>query len=215
MCFHSKQSKSAQKVEKRFDASILNHNHFLQSENINGFQFLKTPIITNSNRDVIQNYNWGLIPSWAKDTEIRKFTLNARVETITEKPSFKNNINKRCLVIADGFYEWKWLNKSGTKKEKFLITKPNNELYAYGGIYSEWEDQNTGEIINSYSLVTTAANELMSKIHNIKKRMPVILNKEDESDWLDGREIKDFSLPYQTELIATSLSDAPSLFFNN
>ena len=163
-------------------------------------------------RELIQNYNWGLIPSWSKDTEIRKFTLNARIETITEKPSYKNNTNKRCLVIADGFYEWKWLNKSGTKKEKYLITKPKNELYAYGGIYSEWTDQDTGEVINSYSLVTTAANKLMSEIHNIKKRMPIILKQGDESDWLDGREIQDFALPYQTDLIATSLSNTPTLF---
>lgn len=212
MCFHSKQSKSAQKVAKRFNAAVENTNDFLQSDNINGFEFIKTPIITDEKRDVIQNYNWGLIPSWSKDVEIRKFTLNARIETITEKPSFKNNINKRCLVIADGFYEWKWLNKSGSKKEKYLITKPDNELYTYGGIYSEWTNQETGEIINSYSLVTTAANELMSEIHNIKKRMPIILKQEDENDWLDGRELNYFALPYQVDLIATSLSNTPTLF---
>lgn len=212
MCFHSKQSKSAQKVEKRFNASIENTNDFLQSDNINGFEFIKTPIITDEKRDIIQNYNWGLIPIWSKDLEIRKFTLNARIETITEKPSFKNNINKRCLVIADGFYEWKWLNKSGSKKEKYLISKPYNELYTYGGIYSEWMNQETGEVINSYSLVTTAANELMSEIHNIKKRMPIILKQEDENDWLDGREIQNFALPYQVDLIATSLSNTPTLF---
>ena len=212
MCFHSKQSKSAQEVQKRFKSTVVSLDDFLQTDAINGFQHWKTPVITDDKRELIQNYSWGLIPSWSKDTEIQKFTLNARIETITEKPSYKNNVNKRCLVIADGFYEWKWLNKSGSKKEKFLITKPNNELYAYGGIYSEWTHQDTGEIINSYSLVTTEANELMREIHNIKKRMPIILNKEDESDWLDGGNIQDFALPYQTELIATSLSDTPSLF---
>lgn len=212
MCFHSKQSKSAQKVVKRFNASVETTNDFLQSDNINGFQFLKTPVITNDKRELIQNYNWGLIPAWSKDLDIRKFTLNARIETITEKPSFKNNINKRCLVIADGFYEWKWLNKSGSKKEKYLISKPDNELYAYGGIYSEWTNQETGEVINSYSLVTTAGNELMSEIHNIKKRMPIILKQEDENDWLDGKSLNDFALPYQVDLIATSLSNTPTLF---
>jgi len=212
MCFHSKQSKSAQEVQNRFKSTVVSLDDFLQTDAINGFQHWKTPVITDDKRELIQNYNWGLIPSWSKDTEIRKYTLNARIETITEKPSYRNNVNKRCLVIADGFYEWKWLNKSGTKKEKFLITKPDNELYAYGGIYSEWTNQVTGETINSYSLVTTAANDLMSEIHNIKKRMPIILNQEDESDWLDGREIQDFALPYQTELIATSLSNTPTLF---
>lgn len=106
MCFHSKQTKSALKVERRFKAKIDDLAIFRPQENINGFTFPKTPIITDEKSNSIQHYHWGLIPSWSKDEDIQKLTLNARIETIEEKPAFKNSINKRCLVIANGFYEW-------------------------------------------------------------------------------------------------------------
>lgn len=201
MCFHSKQSKDAQTVEKRFNAKIEEAALFETTEHVNAFAFPKTPIILDKEPGIIKHFNWGLIPSWSKEKDIRQYTINARIETIKEKPSFKNSINKRCLVISDGFYEWKWLDEKGKKKEKYLISLENDELYAYGGIYSEWLDKETGEIVNSYSIVTTDANPLVAEIHK-KKRMPIILKKEDEQSWLDGREINDFKLPYSSDLIA-------------
>tara|TARA_R110002072_G_scaffold288828_1_gene455107 strand:- start:4780 stop:5394 length:615 start_codon:yes stop_codon:yes gene_type:complete len=204
MCFHSKQSKNAQTVEKRFNAKIEQIDLFKPSEHINAFSFPLTPVITDEKPDVIQHYKWGLIPSWSKDDEIKKFTINARIETIKEKPSYRNSVNKRCLVIADGFYEWKWIDATGKNKQKHLISLPNNDLYAYGGIYSEWIDPSTGEIINTYSIVTTDANPLVAEIHK-KKRMPIILKPEDESNWLGGEEISDFAFPYSNELIATKI----------
>jgi putative SOS response-associated peptidase YedK len=211
MCFHSKQTKKAKEVENRFNAKIENIDLFETTEHYNAFDYPKTPIITNKNPEIIQHFNWGLIPSWSKDNNIRQYTINARIETIKEKPAFRNNINKRCLVIANGFYEWKWLDASGRKKNKYLIALPNEELYAYGGIYSEWVDQNTGEIINSYSIVTTEANPLVAEIHK-KKRMPIILKPEDELNWLNNQEINDFSLPYSVELVATNLDAEMTLF---
>jgi len=211
MCFHSKQSKKAVEVENRFNAKIEKIDLFATSEHINAFAYPKTPIITDEKPTIIQHYKWGLIPSWSKNTKISQHTINARIETIKEKPAFRNNYNKRCLVIANGFYEWKWLDPSGKKKNKYLFSLPNEELYAYGGIYSEWVDKNTGEIVNTYSIVTTEANELVAEIHQ-KKRMPVILKPEDESNWLQGKEISDFALPYSVELIATNLDDELTLF---
>jgi len=201
MCFHSKQSKDAQTVEKRFNAKIEDATLFETTEHYNAFSFPKTPIILDKEPGIIKHFNWGLIPPWSKEKDIRQYTLNARIETIKEKPSFKNSVNKRCLVIADGFYEWKWLDEKGKEKEKYLISLANDELYAYGGIYSEWVNENTGEIMNTYSIVTTDANPLVAEIHK-KKRMPIILKKEDEQSWLDGREINDFKLPYSCDLIA-------------
>ena len=201
MCFHSKQSKKAQELESRFNAKIEKPEAFKSQDYINGFSFPKTPIIANNSTDLIKHFNWGLIPFWAKDKTIRKYTQNAKIETLHEKPSFKNSITNRCLIIADGFYEWKWLDSKGKKKQRYLITLPNNNVFAFGGIWSEWIDKETGEIINSYSIITTEANEFMAEIHNSKKRMPVILTEENENDWLSGNPLNDFK-GINTDLMA-------------
>jgi len=212
MCFHSKQTKSALEVENRFKAKIENPTEFKSQEHINGFDFPKTPIITDENPEIIKHYNWGLIPSWSKDTDIRKFTLNAKIETLDEKPSFSNSVNKRCLVIANGFYEWQWQDSKGKNKHKFEIGIIHENLFAYAGIYSEWLNNTTGEIINSYSIITTEANMLMAEIHNTKKRMPVILKPEDEKNWLNHEPIKNFANPYEVNLVAKPLDTILNLF---
>lgn len=206
MCFHSKQSKEATEVENRFDAKIDNIAIFKPQENINGFDYPLTPIIIDESPKIITHYNWGLIPSWSKDDEIKKFTLNARIETVDEKPSFRNSVNKRCLVIANGFYEWQWLDSKGKNKNKFEIGIGNDDLFAFAGLYSEWTDTITGEIKNTYTIVTTEANSLMAEIHNIKKRMPIILKQEDEIKWLEHQPIQEFAFPYEVNLVAKNLN---------
>lgn len=193
MCFFSKQSKDAITVEKRFNAAIDQKDLFAPREFINGFTFPLTPVITNESPSRISHLQWGLIPFWAKDDSIKKYTLNAKIETIRKKPAFRSSVNKRCLVIADGFYEWKWLDAKGKKKQKYLVTRPGNELFAFAGIWSEWTREETGEIIRSYSILTTGANELMSEIHNSKKRMPVVLTPEFETGWLTGEPVERFN----------------------
>lgn len=212
MCFHSKQTKSALEVESRFKAKVEFPNEFKSQEHINGFDFPKTPIITDENPEIIKHFNWGLIPSWSKDTDIRKFTLNAKIETLDEKPSFSNSVNKRCLVIANGFYEWQWQDSKGKNKHKFEIGIGNENLFAFAGIYSTWLNNSTGEIINSYSIITTEANMLMAEIHNTKKRMPVILKPEDEKNWLNHAPIKNFANPYEVNLVAKPLDTILNLF---
>lgn len=211
MCYHFKQTKTAKELAKRFKAKVVEPGKLIVSEQISGFNFGQTPIITNLEEDKIQQFNWGLIPNHAEDEEIRKFTLNAKIETLTEKPSFKDFINNRCLVIANGFYEWKWHDTKGRNKEKFLIGIENEELFAFAGIYSSWVNPFNNGIVNSYSIITTEANELMAEIHNIKKRMPVILTKENELEWLNGEEIENFK-KVDLELIATSQESQQSLF---
>lgn len=200
MCFHSKQSKSAQELKNRFKAKFEDEVKFTPSV-YNGFQFPKTPIITNEEPYNIQLYNWGLLPSWAKDKDFRTNTLNAKIETLKEKPSFRNILNHRCLIFADGFYEWQWLDDKGKNKQKYLITVPENEVFAFAGLWSNWLDKNTGEILHTYTIITREANELMSKIHNTKKRMPFVLPKKDEKDWLLGKDINN----YKIELIAEAI----------
>jgi putative SOS response-associated peptidase YedK len=122
---------------------------------------------------------WGLVPSWAKDVSVGNKMINARAETITEKASYRNAFKKRrCLVIADGFYEWQ--NVEGTKRPVYIKLK-SGKPFGFAGIYEKWNSPE-GEEITTCTIITTAANELMKPIH---ERMPVILPKEHEDEWLD------------------------------
>lgn len=206
MCYQTKITRQKEEIAERFNAEIVALNEFEPKEFYSAFEYPKTPIITNKTPNKVQLFNWGLIPTWTEDEAIRSYTLNARIETISEKKSFKDVIQNRCLIIADGFYEWQWRNKSGSKKEKYLITLPNQELFAFAGIYTQWVNFNN-QIINSYTIVTTQANELMSEIHNTKQRMPIVLKKQDEQHWLQGKNYQDFAFPYSCNLVATSLEN--------
>jgi len=124
-------------------------------------------------------FRWGLIPFWAKDSSIGNKMINARAETVDEKPSFKHSLQrKRCLVVADGFYEWK---KEGSTKRPYRITLKDQGLFGFAGLWDTWKSP-AGDIINSCSIITTTPNDLMIPIHN---RMPVILQREVEHVWLD------------------------------
>lgn len=134
---------------------------------------------------------WGLVPHWVKDNEQRKKqwnnTLNARGETIFEKPSFRTAAkNSRCIVYVDGFYEH---HHFGGKTYPYFIYSKNEEPLALAGLWSEWKDPETGGVINTFSIVTTEANSMMERIHNNPKlkqpRMPVILPRELENQWLN------------------------------
>jgi putative SOS response-associated peptidase YedK len=186
MCFFFQQSKDATTLQNRFKVKYSKDN-IAPVGSFNGFSYPKTPIISNSNPEEIDLYSWGLIPHWAKDTEIRKFTLNARIETIKQKPSFRTSVKNRCLIIADTFFEWQWLDPKGKQKQKYELQIGEKESFAFGGLWSSWTNPETGEIINTYTILTTEANELMSQIHNSKKRMPVIVAN--EADWLMGDDL--------------------------
>ena len=188
MCYHTIINKSPDELQSRFNANFDTGVPFLPGI-FNAFQHPQTPIITNQHPDTIQLFSWGLVPHWAKDTSIQKNTLNARIETLHEKPSFKYILSNRCLIIADGFYEWQWLDNKGKQKQKYMLTLPDNELFALAGLWNVWQDKTSNQQLHTYTIITTAANELMSKIHNTKKRMPVIVSKEHETDWLSGKEL--------------------------
>ena len=135
MCFHSKQTKLALELQNRFKATIDNPVEFKPSAHINGFEYPKTPVIIDEKPNIITHYNWGLIPSWAKDEEIHKYTLNAKIETVNEKPSFKNSVNKRRLVIANGYYEWQWLDPKGKAKQKYELCTQRRTVCFCGLIF--------------------------------------------------------------------------------
>ena len=123
-------------------------------------------------------YRWGLIPSWAKDPSVGSKMINARAETVTEKPSFREAFKRRRgLIPADGFYEWA---RAGSRKQPYYFQMKNKQPFAFAGLWESW--QSDGERINSCTIITTAANELLREVHD---RMPAILREEDYEAWLD------------------------------
>ncbi len=126
-----------------------------------------------------QLFHWGLVPFWAKDPKIGNRLINARAETIAKKPAFRTPFKKhRCLVLADGFYEW---DKKGAKRLPYRVVLKNEKPFAFAGVYDYWKDEK-GKELKTFAIITTDANKLISKIHD---RMPVILSKKDEKIWLD------------------------------
>lgn len=204
MCFFVEQNASKKDVKKRFNLDIDNEDDYIESDFINGFSYPNLPIITNDNSHIITtSFNWGLLPRWSKDLDFRKNTLNARIETINEKPSYKTITNQRCLIIATGFYEWRWLDDKGKVKEKYEIHNQENEIFCFAGLFTKGVNPETGDVLNSFTMVTTQANPMMEYIHNHKKRMPIMLNKDDEMDWLNPlNKIEQFAYPkYEPNLI--------------
>ena len=212
MCFHVKQTSTAKAMEQRFDAEIASGLLFAPQAHINGFSFPLLPVITQQAPELIQPFEWGLIPSWAKNDEIKKMTLNAKIETLHEKPAFKEVVAQRCLIIANGFYEWQWLDHKGKNKIKYEIGLENEALFAFAGLYAHWVEPNTGAIKSTCTILTTAANELMANIHNSKKRMPVILHPKEEQLWLNQAPIADVAFPYQVPLVAKEITENYRLF---
>ncbi len=122
---------------------------------------------------------WGLIPSWAKDPSMGARMINARSETVTEKPSFRTAFKRRrCLVVSDGFYEWQ---KVGSKKQPYYFHLDDHQPFGFAGLWERWHSP-TGDEVESCTILTTAANDLMRPIHD---RMPVILPPQVYAQWLD------------------------------
>lgn len=202
MCYHTKLTADKKAIEKEFDADFYEPELYVPKEAINGFAFAKNPIVLDDDKGHITMANWGLIPFWAKDDTIKKMTLNSRIETAASKPAFRNSVKNRCLIIADAFYEWQWLDAKGKEKQKYIIKPKDQEIFGFAGFYSEWQNPQNGENIISYTIATTEANELMEEIHNNKKRMPIILKKEDRNEWLKGGALENFKFPYEVPLTA-------------
>ena len=138
--------------------------------------------IPNDAKNRADFFVWGLIPSWAKDTAIGNKLINARGETLAEKPSFRGGYKyKRCLILADGFYEWK--SQPGSKaKTPYFIHMQDRKPFAFAGLWDEWHSPDGGEV-RTCTIITTEPNQLMASLHN---RMPVILNPKDYDVWLDA-----------------------------
>ncbi len=157
-------------------------------------------VVPNTGTDTIDYFNWGLIPSWTKDPKIGNRLINARSETLGEKPSFRSAyLRRRCLIFADGFYEW--VKKPGQKtKTPYYVQMESKDPFGFAGIWEEWHSPD-GSIIITTSIITTESNEMISKIHS---RMPVILPKDAHKAWLDPgekkpEELNHLLIPYPAE----------------
>ncbi|WP_019639808.1 SOS response-associated peptidase [Paenibacillus fonticola] len=157
--------------------------NYVPSYNAAPMQYIPS-VVRGKNGNRIGVLRWGLVPSWAKDDKGGSKMINARSETLTEKPSFKRLIaSRRCIIPADGFYEWQ---QRGMSKQPFRITLKDESLFSFAGLYDIWTNQE-GNKLATCTIITTEPNSLMADIHN---RMPVILHKENEAEWVD-RDNKD------------------------
>src|SRR5688572_17317555 len=141
-------------------------------------------VVANNRGDRFEHFHWGLIPSWAKDPAIGNRMINARAETLAEKPAFRTALRRRrCLVPADSFYEWR-KDPGGKTKTPMRVTMKSGDVFAFAGLWDAWHAPD-GSVVPSCTLITTTPNELMADIHD---RMPVILKPDDYQEWLDPAE---------------------------
>lgn len=137
------------------------------------------PVVINDGERMLDAYRWGLIPSWAKEAAIGNKLINARGETVAEKPSFRSALKRRrCLVLVDGWFEWK---QSTKPKTPYLFRRPDGRPMAFAGLWEEWTAPDSGEVLRTCTVITTGPNRLMAPIHD---RMPVILSHEAQERWL-------------------------------
>jgi putative SOS response-associated peptidase YedK len=202
MCYKIAVKSHQQILEDRFDAIFKTESPFTPYFHANGFAHPGLPVITMEDPKDIQIFEWGMIPHFAKTPEdakkLRIGNLNAMGETVFEKPTWRGPIlNKRCLVLADGFYESMDVNGA---KYPFYIYRQDQQPFAFAGLYNSWKNP-AGIWVQSFSVVTTSPNALMARIHNVKKRMPVILPPDKERNWLKTdllrEELNDLMVPLE------------------
>ncbi|MFC1549718.1 SOS response-associated peptidase [Candidatus Neomarinimicrobiota bacterium] len=151
-------------------------DNYLPSYNIAPTQ--TSPVLVHAKKRKVSLMRWGLIPFWAKDKSIGSKLINARAETVNQKPSYQNLVpRRRCLVIADGYYEWK---QEGSTKQPYYIQDPEGKLLLFAGLWNAWQDPN-GDTIHSYTIITTKASKSISNLHH---RMPVMIAHNDINIWI-------------------------------
>jgi len=187
MCFTVNVNLVKEEIEERYGISFPGKYRYEPSYYYHAFGLPELPAVCSGNPASIRILKWGLIPSWVRSeqdaAEIRLKTFNARAESIDKKPSFSPSLkSKRCIVPVRGFYEWQHTAKG---KIPWYIFSADGQILSLAGLFSEWVQSSTGEVLSTFTVITTEANVMMSDIHNSKKRMPAILNTEDEKKWID------------------------------
>ena len=180
MCGRFSNNAKPERIKKEFKVGIKNPNLYEPRYNIAPSQMIDAVFESKTER-VLSQLKWGLVPSWAKDAEIGNRMINARAETLREKPSFRDAFkSRRCIIPASGFYEWK--RKNAGAKQPFYFYLKEREVFGFAGLWEEWLDKETGELLETCTIITTEANEVLKPVHD---RMPVILKPENYDEWLD------------------------------
>ena len=149
------------------------------------------PAVLNHDPTRLVHVYWGLVPFWAKDRSIGQRLINARAETLAKKPAFKKSLeSRRCLVPADGFFEWK-RTPGARYKTPVYFQADQGQPFAFAGLWATWRDPKTGDVLTSCTIITTAPNELVASVHN---RMPVILRRSLHDTWLSRDVLTDDEL---------------------
>ena len=209
MCGRFTNKAKQEEMEKEFKVGRLNKVTFEPRYNIAPTQLIDAVLESDSER-VLTQLKWGLIPGWAKDDSIGNKLINARAETLAEKPSFKNAFkSRRCIIPASGFYEW--AKKGAGAKQPFYFYLKEKDVFGFAGLYEEWLDKESGELVETCTIITTEANEVLEPVHH---RMPVILKPEDYDQWLDQKEkntdrLQNLLVPYPSvEMTSHEVSKA-------
>lgn len=209
-----------EQIGKEFKVGKKNPDLYKARYNIAPSQMIGA-VLTSENGRILSALQWGLVPSWAKDSDIGNRMINARAETLSEKPSFRDAFKKRrCVVPASGFYEWQ--KKGSGAKQPFYFYLKDKEVFGFAGLWEEWIDKQTGDVLETCTIITTEANDILKPVHD---RMPVILKPKDYDEWLDPKEnnterLQKLLVPYSAEemashAVSTSVnypeSDSPEL----
>ncbi|MBK9317172.1 MAG: SOS response-associated peptidase [Acidobacteria bacterium] len=197
MCGRFTQRHKPEEIEDRFDVEPI---ELLQEARYNIAPSQPIAAIRQGEHREMFVCKWGLVPFWAKDPSIGNNMINAKAETLAEKPSFKRAFAKRrCMIPADGFYEWQKRGKGPS--QPFYVRLKAGELFAFAGLWEEWKSPE-GEVLTTCTIITVEPNELIAGIHN---RMAMILKPEDEAAWLDPKngipEIANLLQPYPANLM--------------
>ncbi|PYF68479.1 SOS response-associated peptidase [Pedobacter nutrimenti] len=191
MCYNYSQYLDKKDLEEEVGKKIIPNDQtgLTSFYNANGFDFPKMPIITSENPDFIQIAEWGFIPKWTFDPEdskskqIRSGTLNAKAETIFEKPTWKDSAEDlHCLILTTGFFEPHHA-PDGSCIYYFITTK-SRKVFSFGGLYKKWINKKTGEERKNFTIITVEPTPMLRRLHNKKPRMPYILGPGEENLWL-------------------------------
>jgi putative SOS response-associated peptidase YedK len=205
MCYYAKPPEDLTEAEKEFAARFGRPETFISGKFTNGYAHPQMPVILDSDHQEIIIAEWGLVPHFAQDKTINAKTLNARIETIETTAMYRDSAQKRCIVLLQAFYEWKWHNPTAktSLKDKYEISLKGQNLFAVAGLYNVWHGEPT------FTIVTTEANTLMTDIHNTKKRMPVVLHRQEEKLWLNHEPLANYMDRSEIDLQAINLDQLP------
>lgn len=224
MCGRFTQTAPWEEVKKEFAADAPDSILFKPRYNIAPTQTVSVVRDSSSERTVSE-LKWGLVPSWAKDAEIGNRMINARAETLTEKPSFREAFAKRrCIVPTSGFYEWKKTD-SGAKQPFYFYLK-EKDVFGFAGLWEEWLDKESGELLETFTIITTEANDVLKPVHD---RMPAIVKAENYNEWLNPEikgveQLEKMLAPYPanemnshmvSRAINSPTNDSPELILNS